>query len=468
MVAALRGEKYELYPDFPTGGSIDVSDYNDGLGKVLVRAKFDTRDPKKIVVKELPFGSTTESLISSIESAARRNKVKIASINDYTTEEVEIEIKLARGVYSQDVVDALYAFTDCETSISVNPLVIEELKPVVKSVTEIIDYHAERLVSILKAELEIEQGNLRDRLHARTLEQIFVEERIYKDIEEMTTGEAVIQAVIDGFKPFASKIRRKVTEEDVERLLKIPIRRISLYDINKAKKEVRAIESRLKKIAHHLENLTDYAVSFLEGVKKNYGKQYGRLSEITSFERVDVREAAERNLELRYDSGTGYLGYGLKSGKVIIEVSPYDRVLVIRKSGVYSVIDVPEKLFVDKGMLACGHADKDILTKRVFSIIYRNNENKSVYLKRCKIEQFIIGKSYSIVPDNCTILKLTSKQDVAAELTYKPKPRLKVLEETFPVKEYLVKSVRATGVKLSDKEVRSAKFVTWKGKKKKK
>lgn len=468
MVAALHGEKYELYPDFPTGGIIDVSEYNDGLGKVLVRAKFDTRDPKKIVIKELPFGSTTESLISSIESAARRNKVKIASINDYTTEEVEIEIKLARGVYSQDVVDALYAFTDCETSISVNPLVIEELKPVVKSVTEIIDYHAERLVSILKSELEIEQGNLRDRLHARTLEQIFVEERIYKDIEEMTTGEAVIQAVIDGFKPFASKIRRKVTEEDVERLLKIPIRRISLYDINKAKKEVREIKSRLKKIAHHLENLTDYAVSFLEGVKKNYGKQYGRLSEITSFERVDVREAAERNLELRYDSGTGYLGYGLKSGKVIIEVSPYDRVLVIRKSGVYSVIDVPEKLFVDKGMLACGHADKDILSKRVFSIIYRNNENKSVYLKRCKIEQFIIGKSYSIVPDNCTILKLTSKQDAAAELTYKPKPRLKVLEETFPVKEYLVKSVRAAGVKLSDKEVRSAKFVTWKGKKKKK
>jgi topoisomerase IV subunit A len=467
MVSALKGEKYELYPDFPTGGMIDVSEYNDGLGKILVRAKFDTKDPKKIVIKELPFGSTTESLISSIENAARRNKVKIAGISDYTTEEVEIEIKLARGVYSQDVIDALYAFTDCETSISVNPLVIEELKPVIKSVTEIIEYHAERLVSILKAELEIEQGNLRDRLHARTLEQIFVEERIYKEIEEMATGEAVIQAVIDGFKPFASKIRRKVTEEDVERLLKIPIRRISLYDINKAKKEIREINSRLKKIAHHLENLTDYSISFLEGIKKNYGNLYKRKSEITSFERVDVREAAERNLELRYDSGTGYLGYGLKSGKVIIEVSPYDRILVIRKSGVYSVIDVPEKLFVDKGMLACGHADKDILSKRVFSIIYRNNENKSVYLKRCKIEQFIIDKSYSIVPEKCTILKLTSKQEVAAELTYKPKPRLKVLEETFPVKEYLVKSVRASGVKLTDKEVRSAKFITWKGKKKK-
>lgn len=462
--ACLQGEEIELYPDFPTGGFIDVSDYADGTGKVLVRAKVDTKDPKRIIVRELPYGSTTESLINSIEAAAKKNKVKIAGINDFTTENVEIEIKLARGVYADEVLDALYAFTECETSISVNPLVIEGEKPVQKPISEIIRYHANHLIDVLKAELEIERGHLRDRLHARTLEQIFVEERIYKDIEEMETQETVIQAVIDGFKPFASKIKRKVTEEDVERLLRIPIRRISLYDINKAKKEIREINARLKKIAYHLENLTEYAVGFLDELKKEYGKEYKRKTSIISFDRVDVREAAERNLDLRYDDAAGYLGYEVKTGKTIIQVSPYDRILVVRKNGIYSVIDAPEKLFVDKGMLACGHADKEMLANKAFSIIYKNEENGSIYLKRCTIEQFIINKTYSIVPENCTVLKLTTHKDVAAHLTYKPKPRLKILEEKFPVKDYLVKSVKAAGVKLTDKEIKSAKFVSTKKK----
>jgi topoisomerase-4 subunit A len=457
--ATLQGESVELYPDFPTGGYVDVSEYADGAGKVLVRAKLDTRDPKRIVIRELPFTSTTESLIASIENAARKNKVKIASINDYTTENVEIEIKLARGVYANDVLESLYAFTDCETSISVNPLVIVDGKPVMKTVSEIIEYHAGTLVEVLKKELEIERGHLRDKLHARTLEQIFVEERIYKQIEEMTTQEAVVQAVIEGFKPFASKIPRKVTEEDVERLLKIPIRRISLYDINKAKQEIREIKARLKKIRYHLENLTEYAIGFIDTLKKEYGKQYPRSSEIVSFDKVDIREAAERNLELRYDEKSGYLGYGVKTGKTVIKVSPYDRILIVRANGIYSVIDVPEKLFVDKGLLACGHADKEMLAERVFSILYRNNENKSIYLKRCTIEQFIIGKNYSIVPENCDVLKLTVNRNMEAVLTYKPKPRIKILEERFPIEDYLVKSVKASGVKLTDKEVRSAKFV---------
>ncbi len=462
--ACLRGEATELYPDFPTGGYIDVSDYADGTGKVLVRAKVDTKDPKRIIVRELPYGSTTESLINSIEAAAKKNKVKIAGINDYTTENVEIEIKLARGVYADEVLDALYAFTECETSISVNPLVIDGEKPVLKPISEMIRYHAAHLVDVLKAELEIEQGHLRDRLHARTLEQIFVEERIYKDIEEMETQETVIQAVIDGFKPFASTIKRKVTEEDVERLLRIPIRRISLYDINKAKKEIREINARLKKIAYHLENLTEYAVGFLDELQKEYGKEYKRKTSIISFDRVDVREAAERNLDLRYDDAAGYLGYEVKTGKTIVRVSPYDRILVVRKNGIYSVIDAPEKLFVDKGMLACGHADKEMLADKAFSIIYRNEENGGIYLKRCTVEQFIINKTYSIVPKNCTVLKLTTHKDVTAHLSYKPKPRLKILEEKFPVKDYLVKSVKAAGVKLTDKEIKSAKFVSTKKK----
>ncbi len=458
VAAALQGEQHLLFPDFPTGGLADVSEYEEGMGKVLVRAKLDTSDPKRIIIRDLPYGSTTDSLINSIESAAKKNKIKISSINDFTTENVEIEIKLARGVRTQETVDALYAFTDCETSISVNMLVIKDNQPVQMTVSSVIQHYAGRLKSVLEAELKLEQNQLRDKLHARTLEQIFIEERIYKRIEEMKTRESVVKAVIDGFKPFARKIKREVTEEDVERLLKIPIRRISLYDINKAKKEMEEIEKRLKEIAHHLRYLNQYAIDYISGVADQYRTQFVRKTEIISFEKVDAREAAQRNLKLKYDRDTGYLGYEVY-GNVLFDVSQYDRVLVIRKSGAYSVMDVPEKTFVDKGMLYCGLADKDTLKNTVFTVVYRNDKNGYPFIKRCKIEQFILNKGYSIIPDNCTPLKLTTEEDLDLDVSYKPKPRLRVLEEQFSIKDFLVKGVRASGVRLANKEVKSAKFV---------
>ncbi len=456
--ASLQKKKFTLYPDFPTGGFIDVSDYDDGMGKVLVRTKLDTSDPKRIVIKDLPFGSTTESIINSIESAVKKNKVKIAEINDYTGEKVEIEIKLARGVYSEETVDALYAFTDCETSISVNLLVIKDGKPVQITVSDIIAYHSSRLVEILAKELKLEQGHLRDRLHARTLEQIFVEERIYKKIEQMKSQQGVINAVLQGFEPFHDQIKREVTVEDVERLLRIPIRRISLYDINKAKREMEEIRARLKEVKDRLANTTAYAVEFIDGLIERAGEDYRRKTEIVSFEKVDVREAAQRNLPLRYDRETGYLGYNVAGGVHLFDVSVYDRILVVRKNGFYSVIDVPEKLFVDKGMLACGHADKENLAKKVFTVIYKTKDGYP-YIKRCSIEQYILDKSYPLVPEGTAVLKLTTDQNVDAVVAYKPKPRMKITEEIFPVKDYLVKSVKAAGVRLAAKEVKSAKFV---------
>ncbi len=458
----LRGESTELYPDFLTGGLVDVSEYADGLGKVVVRAKLDTKDPKRIVIRELPFGTNTESLINSIESAARKGKIKIAGITDYTTEKVEIEIKLARGAYSQEVEDALYAFTDCEMSISVNPLVIRDNKPQVVPISEIVRYHAETLVRILREELELEDRTLRDRLHARTLEQIFVEERIYKEIEQRKTQAGVVSAVIEGFKPFAKQIKRKVTEEDVERLLRIPIRRISLYDINKAKKEMEEIRSRLKEVAHHLNHLVEYAIGFLDDIRERYGPSYPRGTEIASFGKTDVRAVVQRNLSLRYDEKTGYLGYEVATGKELFKVSDYDRVLVVRASGVYSVIDAPEKLFVGTGMLFCGFADKESLQQKIFTIIYRNDENQYPYIKRCVIEGYIIGKPYSIVPDKSTVLRLTTRQDVNVVVKYVKNPRLKILEESFPVQDFLVKSVRASGVRLAPKPVQSVKLVATK------
>jgi topoisomerase-4 subunit A len=455
--ASLQGEQHLLFPDFPTGGLADVSEYFDGTGKILIRAKFDSKDPKKIIIREVPFGVTTESLITSIESASKKGKLKISSINDFSTENVEIEIKLARGVHTKDSVDALYAFTDCELSVSVNLLVIRDNKPTVMTVSEVIEYYAVRLKEILHAELKLEEGQLRDKLHAKTLEQLFVEERIYKKIEKMRTRETVVKAVITGFKPFAEQIKREVTLEDVERLLKIPIRRISLYDINKAQKEMDEIKKRLREIKKLLANLVDYAISCLETIISKYRDLYPRRTEIISFDKVDVREAAQRNLKLKYDKTTGYLGYGV-NGNVLFDVSPYDRILVIRKTGVYSVIDVPERFFVDKGMWYCGFMDEKTTANTIFSLVFRNNTTGFPFIKRCKIEKFILNKGYSIVPERCTVLKLTTGTDCVVSVDYKPKPRLKVLHEKFVVDDYLIKGVKAGGVRLANKEVKSVRF----------
>lgn len=461
-IACLNDEQDLVYPDFPTGGLADVSEFNDGNGRVLVRAKLDTSDEKRIVIRELPFGSTTESLIASVEDAARKGKLKIAGISDYTAENVEIEVRLARGVHTRDTVDALYAFTECEQALNVNMLVIKDNKPVTMTVSQVIKHNADRLVEILKAELKLEEKQLRDKLHAKTLEQIFIENRVYKKIEDKASAQGVTDAVLKGLDPFQDEIKREVTAEDVETLLKIPIRRISQYDINRAKKEMQEIRDRLAQIKKHLGAITEYAVSFLEKIIGKYRETFPRRTEIISFTKVDVREAAQRNLKLRYDRDTGYLGHEV-NGNVLFDVSLYDRILVIRKTGAYSVSDVPDKAFVDKGMLYCGFADKETTSKTVFTVVFRDDETGYPYIKRCTIEQFILNKGYSIVPEKCTPIKLTTDPNAELQVEYKPLPRIRVLEETFKVRDYLIKGSKSGGVRLASREVKSVKFVSLDG-----
>jgi topoisomerase-4 subunit A len=454
QIAYLNKEPFSLNPDFPSGGMLDISEYGDGNGKVRIRARMDTSDDKRIVVREIPYGTTTESLIASVEDAAKKNKIKISGISDFTSEQVEIEIRLARGVHTQDTVDALYAFTDCEVSTTVNLLVIKEGKPVTMSVSDVLKHNADRLVELLKRELKVEEGHLRDRLHAKTLEQIFIENRVYKKIEDKKTQDGVTKAVIDGLEPFRKDIKREVTAEDVETLLRIPIRRISAYDINKAQHEMDEITTRLKEIRHSIENIVDYSIGFLQDLIMKYGASYPRRTEIVSFEKVDVREVAQRNLKLRYDRDNGYLGYEV-NGAAQFDVSLYDRILVIRKNGVYSVINVPDKLFVDKGMLLCGFVDKEV----VYSLVYKHPENLYPYVKRCTIEQFIMQKAYQLVPEGSTVQMFTTETDGTIEVEYKPRPYLRVLEEKFNLADYLVKGVKAQGVRLSNKEAKAVKFV---------
>ena len=395
-------------------------------------------------------------MIASIEAASKSGKLKISEINDYTAEQVEIELKLPRGVYAKDVVDALYAFTDCEQSVSCNLLVIQNNLPVQTNVTDVIKTHAKQLTALLKDELLYEQQMLTDRLHLRTLERIFIEERIYKKIETMKTAETVIKAVIKGFEPFKAELVREVTEEDVERLLKIPIRRISLYDIQKNRAEVQEISNRLKEITRLLKNLKKYALTVLDGILAKLPPEItARKTEITGFTKVDVKDAVTRDLSVRYDEASGYLGTAVTTGKEILKVSPYDRIFIFRKSGVYTVLDVPDRLFVGAGMWYCGFAEKEQLSQILFTVIYKDEKNYP-YIKRARVESYILNRDYLFVPDTATVLYADTAEDFEFTVHYTPKPRTRKNEERFKTADYPERGLKAQGVRLAEREAETA------------
>lgn len=454
--ACLRGEKFQLFPDFATGGLIDCSEYKDGLGKIIARAKLDTSDEKKIIITELPYGSTSESLKESIEKAARNGKVKISSINDYTADKVNIEIKLPRGVYVKDVVDSLYAFTDCEKTVYCNLLVIKDNMPVQMTCTEVIQYHAKQLTQILHDELELEKAELFEKMHLRTLERIFIEERIYKAIEEMKTETAVNKAVKDGFVPFAAELIRPVNDSDIEHLLKIPIRRISLYDINKNRKEVQAINARIKEINKLLKHIVEYAISYLDGIEAKLDPaMFKRMSTLTNIKTVDVKTVVKRDTPLKYNEKDGYLGTQVSGGVELMRITPFDRILYVRKSGIYSVTEAPDKVFVGPELRYCGFADKDSLSKILFTIIYRDPETQYAYVKRCKIAAYIMNRDYFFAPDGMEVLHVDTRKNFTFELNYVKKPKMKVFTEKFKAQDYLEKGLKALGVRVTAKEVES-------------
>ena len=452
----LRGEKFTLYPDFQTGGLIDVSDYQDGLGKIVTRAKMDLSDEKKITITELPFGSTTESLMDSIEKAAKNNKVRIASINDYTAESVNIEIKLPRGVYAADIVDALYAYTECEQTIYCNLLVIRDNMPMQITVTDVIKFHAKQLIGVLKDELTVERAEQFEKLHLRTLERIFIEERIYKNIEQMKTQEAVVDAVKKGFVPFKKELLRPITDDDVDHLLKIPIRRISLYDINKNRQEVEAAKNRIKEIDKLLKHLAVYAITWLDGLlAKLDAEKTQRLTTIADIEKVDVKEIVKRDIPLKYDGTSGYLGTGVSGGVEVLKITPYDRVLFVRRSGIFSVTDSPQKVFVGPGMFWCGLADKESLAKVLFTVIYRDPETKYVFVKRCRVEGYIMNRDYFFAPDGKEVLHVDTRKNFTFTLHYAKKARVKKLDESFKASAFPEKGLKAQGTRAASKEVES-------------
>ncbi len=469
-IKALKGEDFQIYPDSLTGGLMDVSNYNDGNGKIITRAKLDLSDEKKIVITELPIETTSKDLLDSIDAAYKAGKIKISSVEDFTTDHCNIEIKLPRGVYAKDVEKTLYAYTACEKSIACQMLVIKDNMPTVMTATEIIKYYAKKLTGIIKDELEFERTSLIEDLHQRTLERIFIEERIYKSIEQMKTAEDVNKAVKDGFVPFKNELVREITDDDIERLLKIPIRRISLFDINKNRDQVKAINNRLKEIAKRLKHLTDCAIEYLGEVLSELEK-YAKLNpknehtainknllerqtKITSFSAVNVKQIVQRDTPLRYDD-KGYLGTSVSSGREILKVTPFDRILLVRKSGIWSVCDVPDKLFVGQGLWFCNYADKEIINKILWTIIYRDPKTKFCFIKRCKISGWIMNRDYSFVPADAEVLHVDTRAKFKFILNYTPKARLKVLKQEFKSQDFEEKGLKANGVRLEAKEVDS-------------
>lgn len=452
LVAALKKEKFSILPDFISGGFIDVAHYNDGLGKVRLRAKLDISDPKKVVIREMPYGITTERLMASVEQAARNGKINISEINDYTAQKIEIVVNLPRGAYAKDVVDSLYAFTDCETSVSLNPIVIKDNKPEQMSNTAIIEYFANRLPNLLQAELGVAEKKLLDKVHARTLERIFIEQGIYKYIETEETSKGIFETVFNGLVPFKKEIKRKVTEEDIERLLRIPIRRISAYDIEKHKKELKDILIELKQIQYDIIHILPYTIQYVENLLKKYGDLFPRHTEIISFEAINERDVAQRNLSFMYDAKTGYMGHSISGGKNIAKVSHFDKILLFKKSGTWMVVNVEEKQFIGKDIMMMGLVEKEKLEKIIFTIVY-STKDKHVYIKRFSIDRFLTNKAYEFIPAGAKVRSFTQKKDITITLFYKPMPRMKVLEETFEINAYQPKGASAKGVRLTSKEI---------------
>ena len=468
QIKYLNGKGFTLYPDFPRGGIVDVSDYDNGNGRLRCRAKIEKVDDKTIAVTELPYNLTTQSLIDSVEKAAKAGKIKITSINDYTAEEVEVEIKLPRGVHADETIDALYAFTDCEVSVSPNLVVIRDNMPCIVQTEEVLKHNTDKLLHDLEKELKIERGRLLDKLHARKLEQIFIEERLYKEIEEKISYKAVISTVRQALFPFADELIRKVTKEDIERLLEIRIKRISRYDINKQQKEIRALEKGIATIEKYLEDMVGFTKDYIEALLKKYGKKFPRKSKLKQFDEVNARAAALSNIHVAYHRESGFIGHKIKveNKKKDLELtcSEYDRILLIFKNGLYKVVNVSDKVFVGDNLLWMGVVKRDL----VFNVIYRSGLENLTYAKRFKMPKFIISREYRLFSEHKrSVIQLLAvgEKDVRARISLVPSSRARYNSIEIDMDDFLLKGASAKGKRISNRVVRRISNITGKPRK---
>ncbi|WP_314242761.1 DNA gyrase/topoisomerase IV subunit A [Empedobacter tilapiae] len=397
----LKEKKFQVFPDFLTSGLIDVSDYNDGLrgGKVRIRAKILQEDKTTLKITEIPYGTTTGSLIDSVLKANDKGKIKIKKIEDNTAAEVEILIHLVPGSSPDKTIDALYAFTDCEISVSPNACVINEQTPEFLSVSEILIHNTNNTVELLKKELEIELDELQEQWHFSSLERIFIENRIYHDIEEEETWEGVISAIDKGLKPHIAHLIRPVTEEDITRLTEIRIKRISKFDLDKAQQFIESLEEKIENVKHHLANLIDYAIDYFKNLKTKYGKGKERKTEIRTFDTIDATKVAVANTRFYVDRSEGFIGTSLKKDEYLFECSDIDDIVVFKHDGSMIVTKVDAKTFVGKGIIHVGIWHKND-KRTIYNLIYRDGKNGPAYQKRFAVTGITRDKEYDLTAGN--------------------------------------------------------------------
>ncbi|PHS06696.1 MAG: DNA topoisomerase IV [Kordia sp.] len=396
-VKHLKGKKFIIYPDFPTAGAADISNYNDGLrgGKVRVRAKISQLDKHTLVINEIPFSTTTSTLIDSILKANEKGKIKIKKIEDNTAADVEILIHLPASISPDKTIDALYAFTSCETSISPLGCVIDDNKPVFIGVSEMLRRSTDHTVFLLKSELEIQLNELKEQWHFASLERIFIEKRIYRLIEEEETWQGVIDAIDEGLKPHIKHLKRAVVEEDIVRLTEIRIKRISKFDIDKAQQKIDALEELIEEVLHHLANLIEYAINFFLRLKKEYGKGRGRKTELRQFGDVDATKVIIRNTKLYVNREEGFIGTSLKKDEYVTDCSDIDDIIVFTREGKMMVTKIDSKTFIGKNIIHVAIFKKKD-TRTVYNIIYKDGISKASYIKRFSVTSVTRDKEYTI------------------------------------------------------------------------
>ena len=393
----LKGRSFKIFPDFQTGGSIDVKNYNDGNrgGRVKVRAKVEKHDKNIIIIKEIPYGTTTASLIESIIKASEKGKLKIKKIEDNTSSEVEVLVYLPSGSSIQKSIDSLYAFTQCEVSISPLSCIISNNKPHFLGVRDILKISTDNTKELLKKELEIQLNELESQWHTISLERIFIENRIYRDIEEKTTWDEVISTIENGLEPFKNKLKREITLDDIKKLTEIPIRKISKFDLDKVKEKLTNIEANIEEVKNNLNHLVEYTIQYFTHLKKHYGKEKKRKTIIDEFDDLDKKKISIKNQKLYVNREEGFVGTSMRKDELVCECSDLDDIIIFTEDGIMKVIKVDSKVFVGKNIKHISLFNSDSKNK-IYNLIYRDGKNGTSFMKRFKVSGVIRDKEYDL------------------------------------------------------------------------
>ncbi|WP_276486014.1 DNA gyrase/topoisomerase IV subunit A [Paraflavitalea pollutisoli] len=461
----LRGRKFELLPDFLTGGMIDASNYNEGKrgGRVRVRAHIEEFDKKTLLIKDVPYGVTTAALMDSIVKANDQGKIKIKKVTDNTAAEVEIQVDLAPGISPDITIDALYAFTDCEVSISPNACVIVDKKPVFLGVHELLRLSVEKTKDLLRRELEIKLAELQEKWHYTSLEKIFFEEKIYKELEKRhETWEKVLGAIAKAFEPFRKQLRRDITREDIVKLTEKPVRRIYKLDIDELNEQIRGLEKEIKQVKSDLNNLVDFTVAYYEGLQKKYGKGRERKTEVKLFEAIQAKQVAIANIKLYVNKADGFVGSGLKKDEFVADVSNLDDIIVFTKAGKMKIVKVADKVFIGKDIIHIAVFQKND-ERTTYNMMYVDSKSGIVFAKRFNVTGITRDKEYDLTKggEKSKVLYFTANANGEAEIVkvvLNPNSSARNKEFDFAFEELEIKNRSSMGNQVTKYPVKNVKF----------